>query len=238
MLSDLEAGWISESRHINHIVKVGYNLKSSRNKMNHYVYYSYEEWGRGYIGRRSCPCSPQEDLYFGSFRDKNFQPTYKEILGEFDSVEEAIEAEILLHNFFSVRENEHFANLAHQTSTGFSGGASGKRWWNNGEIQVLREECPDGFVAGRIPESEETRKKKSESHRGLTDSDATRRKKGKGRKGKRHTEEAKKKISEAKSGTKHTKETKQKMSEIHSGRAKTPEHRKRISEALRKFHST
>jgi hypothetical protein len=39
-------------------------------KKYHYVYYSYEEYGRGYIGSRSCSCLPQEDRnYFGSFTD-------------------------------------------------------------------------------------------------------------------------------------------------------------------------
>jgi hypothetical protein len=88
--------------------------------MNHYVYYSYEEWGRGYIGSRSCKCDPQEDVkYFGSFRDKTFSPTHKIIIQEFETREEALEAEILLHAFFSVDKNSHFANLAKQISTGF-----------------------------------------------------------------------------------------------------------------------
>ena len=88
--------------------------------MNHYVYYSYEEWGRGYIGSRSCKCDPQEDVkYFGSFRDKTFSPTHKIIIQEFETREEALEAEILLHAFFSVDKNSHFANIAKQVSTGF-----------------------------------------------------------------------------------------------------------------------
>lgn len=37
----------------------------------YYVYYSYEEWGRGYIGARTCKCLPEKDVkYFGSFKDK------------------------------------------------------------------------------------------------------------------------------------------------------------------------
>ena len=47
-------------------------------KKYHYVYYSYEEWGRGYIGCRTCSCLPSEDKkYFGSFKDKSFYPTNK-----------------------------------------------------------------------------------------------------------------------------------------------------------------
>ena len=37
-----------------------------------------------------------------------------------------------------------------------------KKWFTNGTIQVLAEECPEGFHPGRLPVSEETRKKHSE----------------------------------------------------------------------------
>lgn len=91
------------------------------NKKYHYVYYSYEEWGRGYIGSRSCSCSPQEDkTYFGSFTDKTFSPTNKIILSEFESHKEALEAEILLHEKFDVSCNPHFANRARATSKKFT----------------------------------------------------------------------------------------------------------------------
>lgn len=86
----------------------------------HYVYYSYEQWGRGYIGRRSSKVPPIVDPYMGSFKDKTFAPTEKIILAEFDSVEEAIQCEINLHAFFAVDDNPHFANRSRQTSTGFS----------------------------------------------------------------------------------------------------------------------
>ena len=88
--------------------------------MYHYVYYSYEEWGRGYIGRRRCSCHPEEDTgYFGSFSDPFFNPSQKIILGIFDSIEEASEAEVLLHKFFEVGRNPQFANAAKQTSKKF-----------------------------------------------------------------------------------------------------------------------
>lgn len=86
----------------------------------HYVYYSYEQWGRGYIGRRSSKVPPIVDPYMGSFKDKTFAPTEKIILAEFDSVKEAIQCEINLHVFFAVDDNPHFANRSRQTSTGFS----------------------------------------------------------------------------------------------------------------------
>jgi len=85
-----------------------------------YVYYSYEPWGRGYIGKRECCCLPEEDVkYFGSFKDKTFKPTKKIILELFDNCESAFEAEILLHNFYQVDVNPHFANRAKQSSKHF-----------------------------------------------------------------------------------------------------------------------
>jgi hypothetical protein len=88
--------------------------------MNHYTYYSFEEWGRGYIGRRSCDCSPEEDNeYFGSFRDDTFLPTRKIIISTHRSREEAAEAEVLLHEYFQVHINPHFANKAKQSSKKF-----------------------------------------------------------------------------------------------------------------------
>jgi hypothetical protein len=88
--------------------------------MNHYVYHSYEEWGREYIGVRSCDCLPEEDTkYFGSFKDKTFNPTEKTILFVRETRQEAAEIEIELHDFFDVAVNPQFANQAKQTSTKF-----------------------------------------------------------------------------------------------------------------------
>ena len=93
-----------------------------------YVYYSYEEYGRGYIGKRECKCLPEEDVsYFGSFKDKTFNPTKKIILETFDSVEEALEAECSLHDFYEVDKNPHFANKAKQSSSGFYYNRTGEK---------------------------------------------------------------------------------------------------------------
>ena len=88
----------------------------------YYVYYSYEPWGRGYIGSRTrnINVSPEEDIYYGSFSDKTFTPTEKIILGVYETAEEAIAAEIALHEFFDVVPNPHFANRSKQTSSSFS----------------------------------------------------------------------------------------------------------------------
>jgi hypothetical protein len=97
------------------------------NKKYFYVYYSYEPWGRGYIGKRECECLPEEDVkYFGSYRDKTFKPTEKIVLQTFDTVEEVLQAEILLHEFYEVDKNPHFANKVRATTTGFYYSASGK----------------------------------------------------------------------------------------------------------------
>ena len=86
-----------------------------------YVYYSFEEFGRGYIGSRVCKCIPEKDIkYFGSYRDKLFKPTQKIIIETFFSKEEMLNAEILLHNFYEVNINPHFSNKAKQTSNKFS----------------------------------------------------------------------------------------------------------------------
>jgi hypothetical protein len=86
---------------------------------NHYVYYSYEEFGRGYIGCRTCECAPEDDNYLGSYTDKTFNPTNKIILETFSTREEALQAEVNLHKFYQVDENPHFANKAKQKTTGF-----------------------------------------------------------------------------------------------------------------------
>jgi hypothetical protein len=88
---------------------------SNTKKKYFYVYYSYECWGRGYIGKRECWCLPEEDIkYFGSYKDKTFKPTEKIILQTFNSQSEAYNAEIELHEFFQVDINPHFANKAKQ----------------------------------------------------------------------------------------------------------------------------
>lgn len=94
----------------------------------YYTYYSYEEWGRGYLGKRECQCPPSDDTsYFGSFKDKSFKPTYKIILSVHKTREEALEAEVALHDFFDVDINPHFANKAKQTSKGFFYDPTGRK---------------------------------------------------------------------------------------------------------------
>ena len=80
-------------------------------KKSYYTYYSYEEFGRGYIGKKTCDCKPEEDVdYFGSYTDETFDPTQKIILDTYDSPEELAKAEEILHAFFDVTPNPHFVN--------------------------------------------------------------------------------------------------------------------------------
>jgi hypothetical protein len=90
-------------------------------KEYYYTYYSYEEWGRGYFGSRKCKCLPEEDVkYFGSFYDKTFKPTQKIILkDDYATREEALADEVILHDYYDVANNPHFANQAKATSTKF-----------------------------------------------------------------------------------------------------------------------
>jgi hypothetical protein len=102
--------------------------------MNFYVYYSYEEWGRGYIGSRKCDCKPENDTkYFGSYYDPDFSPTNKIIIKQFLTQEEAIECEIALHDFFQVGINPHFANQSKQRRNGFYYNKSGEEHYGFGK---------------------------------------------------------------------------------------------------------
>ena len=158
-----------------------------------YVYYSYEEYGRGYIGKRECYCLPEEDVkYFGSYRDKTFYPTQKIILETFDTLEDALEAECVLHDFYKIDKNPHFSNKAKQTSKKF--------YYINPSENMIGENNPakrpevrkklSTSAKNRIPISEETRKKMSDSHMGRVSP--------KGMLGKKHTEKQKQKMRENK----------------------------------------
>jgi len=151
-------------------------------KKHHYVYSSYEEWGREYIGVRSCDCMPEEDTkYFGSFRDKTFFPTEKTILFVCETREEAMGIEIELHDFFDVAVNPQFANKSKQTSTGFD-----RTGLQSGEKNPMYGRIGENHPNYGVPCTEEIKKKISAANSGKT-----------------RTEETKKKISESKSGENH-----------------------------------
>jgi hypothetical protein len=103
-------------------------------KEYHYTYYSYEEYGRGYIGVRSCKCPPEEDVqYFGSYTDGTFNPTHKVILkDDYATREEANLDEIILHDYYDVGSNLYFANKCKAISTGFY--VPGEKAIENGKL--------------------------------------------------------------------------------------------------------
>jgi len=174
---------------------------------HHYVYYSYEPWGRAYIGVRTCSCLPQEDTnYFGSFKDKTFKPTEKIVLMEFASRKEAIAAEIYLHDFYQVHINPAFANQALQTSVRFNRQGLPGSLKNKKLSYQTKEKLRQAKLGTR--RTPETRRKISQTVSGSNNPFY----------GRQHTEESKLKISNAKkgkpgswTGKKHSEETKEKM---------------------------
>ena len=172
--------------------------------MNHYIYYSYEEKGRGYIGSRSCLCDPKDDNYFGSFKDKTFKPTKKIILAVCDSKQERYEMEYFYQKMHNVVENPHFANRAFQTTTGFSRLGLANSPESRKKMSESRRNRPSGMKGKK--HSEETKKRIATSLRGVPcPSRAV-----------KWTEERRKKQSESqkgRKGIKHPPETVQKIRE-------------------------
>lgn len=101
--------------------------------MYHYVYISYENDGRNYIGVHSS--NSLHNDYLGSFSDVGFNPTEKIILQVFKTREAAVQFEIMMHRVFNVKHDPEFANRAHQTSTKFD--TSGTKAWHNEEGKMI-----------------------------------------------------------------------------------------------------
>jgi len=184
---------------------------------HYYVYYSYEPWGRGYIGRRECECLPENDNYFGSFYDKTFKPTEKIILQVFETRAQAISAEIELHRFYQVHLNPHFANQSCQTSTKFSGGS--------GMLGLHHtEESKEKISENSASRKPEFRRAMSERLKGVPKTEEHRKNISKGLKGKPKppmSEETREKISKAAKGKTLSEEHKQKISQSNRGKPRT-----------------
>lgn len=182
-----------------------------------YVYYSYEEFGRGYIGSRGCKCLPEEDFkYYGSFWDKTFKPTGKIILAEFDNRRDAYDAEVVLHKFYDVVNNPHFANQSRALTSGFT---------TEGRVAPNR-----GKKA-----SEETRRKIGEASRGRKHTEEYKMKKSLENVGEKnpmyggtHTPEARKRIGAAQRGKTISEEHRQRIIEANKGKTLSEEHKKKI----------
>ena len=170
----------------------------------HYIYYSYEENGRGYIGSRTCQCNPQEDVYFGSYKDKTFQPTAKIILATCKTKEERYQLEYFYQKMHNVVENPHFANRAFQTQSGFSRLGLLNSPESRRKMSESRRNRPSGMKGKK--HSEETKSKIANSLRGVpcpqratTWTEERRRAHSKnltGKKGVQHTQETINKIRE------------------------------------------
>lgn len=115
-----------------------------------YTYYTYEPFGRGYIGSRGSKIEPEKDPYLGSWSDPFFNPSEKIVISYHSTRREALEAEIALHNFFRVDENPHFANRAKASTSGLC--SHGMIRINNGfqERLVHPEKIPTGWKKGRL----------------------------------------------------------------------------------------
>ena len=176
---------------------------------HHYVYKSYEEEGREYIGCRTCDCLPEEDIkYFGSFKDKSFKPTKKTILFVCETREEVAEIEIELHDFFDVAVNPQFANRAKAISTGFD--RTGVPWTEEQKKAHSERMSGENHPRFGVPHTKETRKKQSVAKSGENNPQY----------GVPHTEEWKKSMSGENHplfGVPRTEEEKKKISEALSG---------------------
>jgi len=104
----------------------------------HILYLSYEETGRDYVGAHST--DDLNDGYMGSYKDKTFNPDNRITIGYYRTREALIQAEISMQKVLNVSKDPQYANRSIQTSTGFD--RSG------------------------VPDTSETRRKKSKSHTG------------------------------------------------------------------------
>ena len=187
---------------------------------HHYVYRSYEPLGRSYIGQRTCLCLPEEDTkYFGSYTDRTFFPSQKEILAVCESSEQALQIEMFFHELYDVARNPMFANRAKQTSTGFSteGVSPSLETRKKQSIATKGRKKPKqhGEKISRalkgVAKTKEHREKLSEVKRGKPASEACRLAQIAAVKGKPKSEEHRRKIAEGNRGGKRGPETKKKM---------------------------
>lgn len=165
----------------------------------YYTYYSYEEFGRGYIGYRKCPkkFTPENDPYLGSYTDRTFKPNHKIILTVHNNAEEARLAEMKIQEYFQVLENPHFVNRSIQTGKGF-------------------------YIKAH---SEETKRKIRISHTGKKASKEARAKMSAAKMGKKLSQE----VCEKRRGKRLGESTKEKIRISNLGRPKSKEHRRNIS---------
>ncbi len=190
--------------------------------MNHYVYNIIHKWTcMRYIGVRSCPCDPRLDLGFGGYisssTDKEFKEEQRlypkrfvyEILGIFNTREEAAAYEMELHLRYDVANNMDFYNMSRVTSSYFSCGI-GENHPRYGKIHTE-------VTKKLMKANHQDYRGKNHPKYGMKLSQETKDKICKGNLGRHHTMEARDKIRKARIGTKRSKETLQKMSKTAVG---------------------
>lgn len=160
--------------------------------MYHYTYYSYEQFGRGYIGSRTCKCNPENDIkYFGSFTDKTFNPTEKVILEVHNTSKESLEAERVLHYFYDVANNPHFANKCTNNvilNTGHRKGVP--------HTDEVKERISKTMTGRRLSEETKNRISKARKQMDVINTPKARAKMAAAKRGTHRSEETKRKISE------------------------------------------
>lgn len=211
--------------------------------MSEIIYYTYGiinvKTKRMYIGSRQCKINPIDDIghkYFSSSTDEKFMKEQKEhpenfryrVLKLFENRHNAYLHEIFLHKKFDVARNPKFYNRAIQTTYGCN-------------------------ITGDSVTSE-TKKKMSESHKGLKHSEETKqllsqRKKeyyekfGTDCQRRENTKETREKISKALKGVyvgeknsfygkHHTEENKEKLRQINLGKKHTEENKAKIGKMM------
>jgi len=168
--------------------------------MRHYVYVTKGECGRRYIGVRSCECDPKEDLYMGSHKDREYSPVEKQIWSEFETREDAANAEASLHELFDVAVNPYFANRCKALPNGFN--ILGTSWGTHSD--EAKEQMRQQKLGERNPQYGKTtsQKQKDSVSRAW--------------KGKRRCDETRRKMSAAQQGLKKPPGYAERMSELKS----------------------
>lgn len=148
---------------------------------------------------------------FKKYGKENFKTT---VLWEFDTEKEAFAKEREL-----VTPDMLLDPRCYNIQEGGCGGTAGSKLLIKDDkvVRVNPVDLPRyleaGYIPWKRPHSEETRKKMSESHKGMPGT----------MKGRHHSEETKKKMSEASKGRKHTEEWKQMMHDRFAGQKRDPE---------------
>ena len=116
----------------------------------------HDMWYYGVRWAKGCHPSDLWQSYFTSsqhvseFRSLHGEPDVIEIRTTFSNKHQAQIWEHKVLKRLNVESNSKFLNKKENCLIDKHSDASGTKWFNNGEISVRRNECPNGFVPGRI----------------------------------------------------------------------------------------